>query len=85
MKGYGVYKSLDELLEKDNMKKQYEFTFIGNLPKDIQFSNSRVLKPLHGLSLAQELKSHDILTASLNDHLEIIIWKVQCVVYQFCI
>ena len=68
MKGYGVYKSLDELLEKDNMKKQYEFTFIGNLPKDIQFSNSRVLKPLHGLSLAQELKSHDVyLTASLNE------------------
>ena len=59
---------MDELLEKDNMKKQYEFTFIGNLPKDIQFSNSRVLKPLHGLSLAQELKSHDIyLTASLNE------------------
>jgi len=68
MKGYGIYKYLDELLEKDNMKEKFEFTFIGNLPKDLQLENSNVIKPLHGSTLAQELKSHDIyITASMNE------------------
>ena len=53
MKGYGVYKSL--LLEKDNMKKQYEFTFIGNLPKDgnqiLEFLNHFMACPGQELNL----------------------------------
>ena len=46
----------------------FEFTFIGNKPKDIKFNNINILKPLEGKNLANELKKHDVyITASENE------------------
>ena len=53
-----------------------EFTFIGNLPKNYKFRNSKVIKPLYGKKLGNELKkNHIYITGSLfepsgNHHIE---------------
>ena len=64
-KGFKIYSELDELISKE---KNFEFTYIGNLPDNFKFKNSNYLKPLSGLELSKELKSHHLyLTASLNE------------------
>ena len=46
----------------------FEFTYIGNLPKNFEFINSTHLSPLSGLSLANEIKQHNIyITGSINE------------------
>ncbi|MCK9378661.1 MAG: hypothetical protein M0P97_00770 [Candidatus Moranbacteria bacterium] len=67
-KGHDIYKRLDELLENPNYKNIFEFTFIGNYPKDISYKNTNIIPPLSGAILADELKKHHIyLTASRNE------------------
>ncbi|MFA5210880.1 MAG: glycosyltransferase [Patescibacteria group bacterium] len=67
-KGHFIYKKLDDLLNLDEFKNNFEFTFIGNIPKNIEYKNIKIIKPLSGNRLADELKKHDIyLTASLNE------------------
>ena len=66
-KGFEIYKLLDEKIF-DGTLNGVEFTYIGNLPKNFEFKNTRYIKPLQGLELAEELKKHDIyLTASINE------------------
>ena len=68
MKGYLDYKQLDNYLNSDKYNNIFEFTFIGNKPKDMKFNNINVLDPLHGNNLSKELKKHDIyITASENE------------------
>tara|TARA_Y100000816_G_C26096818_1_gene580595 strand:+ start:766 stop:1872 length:1107 start_codon:yes stop_codon:yes gene_type:complete len=68
MKGYLEYKKLDNFLDSEKYKDLFEFTFIGNKPKNIKFNNIKVLEPLKGIDLANELKLHDIyITASENE------------------
>ena len=68
MKGYLEYKKLDNFLDSDKYRNLFDFTFIGNKPKDINFNNIKVLEPLEGKDLANELKLHDIyITASENE------------------
>lgn len=68
MKGFDVYKKLDKLLAKRSFRKKFKFTYIGNLPKDVYFRNSKHIKPLHGENLAKELSNHHVyLTASINE------------------
>ena len=68
MKGFDVYKKLDELSEEVDWKGKIEFTYIGNLPKGFNFKNSRVINPLSGEKLAEQLVSHHIyITASNNE------------------
>jgi len=68
LKGHDIYKKIDELLERDVFKDKFEFTFIGNYPKDIIYKNITILEPLSGKELANELKKHDIyITASRNE------------------
>jgi len=67
-KGYLEYKQLDNLLNSEKYNKLFEFTFIGNKPKDIKFNNINIIKPLEGEKLANELKKHDVyITASENE------------------
>ena len=53
-----------------------EFTFIGNLPKNYNFRNSNIVRPLYGSELGDELKkNHLYITGSLfepsgNHHIE---------------
>lgn len=64
-KGFDIYKQLDNLLDDPTLANQFEFTYIGNLPKDEKFHNTRVLPTLPHALLAKELRSHHIyLTAA---------------------
>lgn len=68
MKGYLEYKQLDDFLNSEEYNNLFEFTFIGNKPKDLKFNNINVLLPLEGKNLANELKKHDVyITASQNE------------------
>ena len=67
-KGFDIYSKLDNLLEESFYKNYFEFTYIGNLPKNFSFKNTKVIKPLSGSNLAKEIKkNHVYLTASLNE------------------
>ncbi len=67
-KGFQIYKKIDEKLAISEFKNNYEFTYIGNLPKNFKFSNSQHIRPLSGNDLSSELKKHHLyITASLNE------------------
>lgn len=68
MKGFDVYKNLDELLSKSKWKALIEFTYIGNLPSGFSFKKAKHLKPMSGKKLGSELSKHHLyLTASINE------------------
>jgi glycosyltransferase involved in cell wall biosynthesis len=66
-KGFDIYKQFDEMLalpENANL----EFTYIGNVPKNVNFKNTIVKPPISGMTLAAEIKKNNIyLTASKNE------------------
>lgn len=67
-KGFKVYEYLDKLLEKKDWKNKIEFSYIGNLSSEYNFTNTKISKPLHGIELADELKkNHIYITASENE------------------
>ena len=68
MKGFKTYKNIDKRLSDKFWNNKIIFTYIGNYPKNINFENTKLIKPLGEKTLAQELKRHDIyITASLNE------------------
>jgi len=68
MKGFDIYERLDQLLDMKSFKDIFEFTYIGNLPVGINFTNATVIKPLTIKYLAKELRTHHIyLTAARNE------------------
>jgi len=68
MKGFELYLQLDKKLNEPALKNKIEFTYIGNVDKKYEFSNTNILQPLSGLELAEEIKNHDIyITGSLNE------------------
>ena len=67
-KGFREYIKLDQLLNENIFREKYEFTYIGNIPKEIVFKNTKIIDPLSGVDLANEIKNNHIyLTASLNE------------------
>lgn len=72
-KGFEVYSKLDKYLSKN---KEFEFTYIGNLPKNFTFKNSKNILPISGEELSSEIKkNHVYITASKfepsgNHHIE---------------
>ena len=54
---------------KIKWKDMFEFTYIGNLPKNFEFINStHHISPLSGFTLANEIKQHNIyITGSINE------------------
>ncbi|OUW38377.1 MAG: hypothetical protein CBD44_01015 [Flavobacteriaceae bacterium TMED184] len=67
-KGFEIYSHLDTLLAKDYWKDKIEFTYIGNLPKNFTFQNTKHIQPLSGNNLANEIKkNHLYITGSLNE------------------
>jgi len=68
LKGFKYYKKLDDILNDVNYSNKFEFTVIGNKPKNITFHNSKVIKPLSKKKLSEELRLHDVyITASVNE------------------
>ena len=56
------------LLVGTTENKNLEFTYIGNVPKEVKFKNTIIKNPLSGKNLAQEIKNNNIyLTASKNE------------------
>tara|TARA_B100000945_G_scaffold173003_1_gene138579 strand:+ start:77 stop:1132 length:1056 start_codon:yes stop_codon:yes gene_type:complete len=67
-KGFEAYSYLDKLLDKKEWSNKFEFSYIGNLPKDFTFKNTKVIAPLSGKSLSHEIKNnHLYITGSLNE------------------
>lgn len=65
MKGIDIYKYFDEILADPWMKKRFEFTYIGRTPQTMAFQNTRLVSPLFGNQLAEEIKkNHVYLTAA---------------------
>ena len=68
LKGFDIYKRLDDLLGSQSFRERYSFTFIGNLPHGFEFKNSTHISPLFDQELAAKLKQHHLyLTASRNE------------------
>ena len=62
MKGFDIYTKLDEYLEKNN---DIEFTYVGRYYKGHSPKNTKLVSPLSGIELGNELRNHDIyITAS---------------------
>ena len=67
-KGFDVYSKIDNLLDNEEFNKKFNFCYIGNLPKGFNFKNTVYKKPMSGLALAAEIKSHHLyITGSLNE------------------
>lgn len=63
LKGFDIYDKLDDWILKNP---DYEFTYIGR--ERSSFKNTRVVPPLFGKDLGDELKKHDVyISASRND------------------
>ena len=66
-KGFDIYKEFDDLLSESNYQ-NLEFSYIGNVPSEVNFVNTTVIEPLSGIALANEIKKNNIyLTASINE------------------
>ena len=52
-KGFDVYTNLDKLISSKKWQNKISFTYIGNLPKNFKFENTKVIKPLSGENLAE--------------------------------
>ncbi|GAI25253.1 unnamed protein product, partial [marine sediment metagenome] len=67
-KGFDVYRIIDELIVEKTSDLDVEFNYIGNLPGDFAFKNSKVFAPIASESLAGKIKeNHIYVTASINE------------------
>ena len=63
LKGFDIYTKIDEYITNNNCN--FEFTYVGRYNKDYNTKSTRLVEPLYGESLGEELRSHDIyVTAS---------------------
>ena len=68
MKGFDTYSFIDQMLNEKRFSDLFSFTYIGNIPKNFKFKNTKVISPLSGESLATELKKYDgYITGSINE------------------
>ena len=67
-KGFEIYQKIDDRLDNHDFKKEVSFTIIGNTPKSLNFKNTKIIEPLFGKDLSNELnKNHAYITASKNE------------------
>ena len=67
-KGLDVYLEIDALLGQRPYSELFEFTFVGRVPEDVQFRHTRVVDPLTGSHLADQLRSHHLyVSASIGE------------------
>mgnify|MGYP001224897030 CR=1 FL=1 len=68
MKGYEIYKKIDDLLNQKFWKDKITFTYIGRISNKQKFNNTRFIKPLNGNALSKQISKHHIyVTGSLNE------------------
>lgn len=62
MKGFDIYTELDKIIEDRN---DINFTYVGNYYNEFTPKNTKIIPPLYGMELGNELRKHDIyLTAA---------------------
>jgi glycosyltransferase involved in cell wall biosynthesis len=67
-KGHSFYQALDKLLDNDDFKNKYEFTYIGNYPTNLKYKNTKLIPSMDKKELMDELSRHHIyLTGSKNE------------------
>ena len=67
-KGFDVYNEIDRLLDQQQYREAFEVTFVGRVPSTVRFRNTRVVEPLAGTDLADELRSHHVyISASIGE------------------
>jgi len=67
-KGSDVYLEIDTLLGQRPYSELFEFTFVGRVPEGVQFRHTRVVDPLTGSHLADQLRSHHLyVSASVGE------------------
>jgi hypothetical protein len=67
-KGFDVYMFIDDLINKEKWRNRIEFTYIGNIPQNVKFKNTKIIPPLDTKELAKELKKHHIyISGSINE------------------
>jgi len=65
-KGFDIYKKLDSIISIGGRK--IEFCYIGRTPDNFKFKNCKVIAPLSGDKLSEELKSNHIyVTGSIKE------------------
>ena len=68
MKGFDIYSKLDSLVKNNNLDFKIEFTYIGNIPDNVNFENTSVVSSMSTEKISNELKKHDIyITGSINE------------------
>ena len=67
-KGFESYIKIDGLIGTSKWSDILEFTYIGNIPKKFEFNNSKIISPLSGVALANEIKKNNLyITGSINE------------------
>ncbi|NJN95350.1 MAG: glycosyltransferase family 4 protein [Anaerolineales bacterium] len=68
LKGFDIYERLDRMLSEPAFRDKFEFTYIGNVPDNINFTQTKLIPPQSGVELAKSIRSHHVyLTASQNE------------------
>lgn len=68
MKGYEIYKKIDDLLNQKFWKNKITFTYIGRISNKNKFNNTTFIKPLNGHELSKKIAKHHIyVTGSLKE------------------
>ena len=67
-KGIKTYAKLDNLLEDSKFNEKFEFIYIGNMPKNVELKNTKVIEPMNHTTLSKFLRTCDIyITGSENE------------------
>jgi hypothetical protein len=68
LKGFDIYEQLDKMMAQPPFRDKVEFTYIGNIPSNVNFTHTRLVPPQSGAELATSIRSqHVYLTASQNE------------------
>ena len=63
-KGFDIYSEIDNLISNSEWSNKIEFTYIGNMNNEYELKNTKIVKPLAGLELAEEIKKHHLVALS---------------------
>ena len=67
-KGFDIYEVIDNLVKKGINGLKLEFNYIGNVPENFNFKNSKKILSLSGEKLADKIKeNHIYVTASMSE------------------
>lgn len=67
-KGHKLYLKLDKALNNLELRKMFEFIFVGRIPKNLKYKNMKIISPKKDEELGRILRSSDIyITGTLKE------------------